>query len=201
VSDTTDPTLPLDGNTDELAIQRAGLAAIRAGQQLTATELGTAAGLDVARSSAVIESLLLRQAVTVTDGRVDGIAGLTMRTTKHALGMDGHERHTWCAFDAVGIPAALEVDATANTRCGLCDATIAVTFSAGHTPVSGPWGWLPSMDCCGNQLIDEFCSAADLFCNRDHLELWQQAAGSPPGEALSFGKLVEIGRAVWAHCR
>ncbi|QYG91827.1 hypothetical protein HC251_04795 [Iamia sp. SCSIO 61187] len=196
-----DRTLPLDGHRDELAVQRAGLAAIRAGQRLTATELGSAAGLAPERVQVVIDSLLARQAATVTDGRVDGIAGLTTRPTKHTLTIDGDDRHTWCAFDAVGIPAALGLDAVAATRCGYCHATIVVTFIAGHAPAAEPWGWLPALESCGNQLIDEFCSRADLFCNRGHLQLWHSAAGSPPGEPHPLDDLVDIGRATWGHCR
>lgn len=196
-----DRTLPLGGPGDELAIQRAGLAAIRAGQHPTVTELGVAAGIEPTRTSAVINSLLANQAITVTDGRVDGIAGLTTRATKHTLTIDGHDRYTWCAFDAVGIPAALGLDAVATTQCGYCNATIHVAFSTGQTAATEAWGWLPSLEGCGNQLIDEFCSAADLFCDRDHLERWRSAAGSPAGEAHPLGALVDIGRAVWDHCR
>lgn len=134
---------PLDGHRDELAIQREGLAAIRAGRHLTVTELGRAAGLEPTRAQVVIDSLLARQAATVIDGRVDGIAGLTTRPTKHTLTIDGDDRYTWCAFDAVGIPAALGLDAVAATRCGHCGETIVVTFTAGHAPAAEPWGWLP----------------------------------------------------------
>jgi alkylmercury lyase len=196
-----DPTLPLHGQSDELALQRAGLAAIRTGQHLTVIELGVSAGLEPTRAQTAIDSLLARQAVTVTGGRVDGIAGLTTRLTPHTLTIDGHDRHTWCAFDAVGIPAALRLDAVATTRCGHCTDTIHVAFTAGQTPATEPWGWLPSLDCCGNQLIDEFCSSADLFCNRDDFERWHVATGSPAGEAHPLGALVDIGRAVWDHCR
>ncbi len=188
-----DPRLPLGGQADELAVQRSGLAAIRAGQLLTVSELGRAAGLESTRASVVVESLLARQAVTVTDGRVDGIAGLTTRPTKHALALDGHDRHTWCAFDAVGIPAGLALDAVATTCCGQCGAMLAVTFTSGQATAAEPWGWLPSLGCAGNQLIDEFCSAADLFCNRDHLAQWHSAAGSPAGDAHQLDDLVDIG--------
>ena len=78
-----DPALPLDGQPDELAIQRAGLAAIRSGQHLTPIELGVAADVDPMRAQAIIDGLLGRQAATVSGGRVDGIAGLTTRPTKH----------------------------------------------------------------------------------------------------------------------
>ena len=132
---------------------------------------------------------------------MDGIAGLTTRPTKHTLTIDGHERHTWCAFDAVGIPAALGLDAVVATRCGYCSAPIDLRFNAGRTDPAESWGWLPALDRCGNQLIDEFCSTADLFCSRDHLDQWHSAAGSPPGEAHALGELVQIGQAVWDHCR
>ena len=69
-----DPALPLDGQPDELAIQRAGLAAIRSGQHLTPIELGVAADVDPMRAQAIIDGLLGRQAATVSGGRVDGIA-------------------------------------------------------------------------------------------------------------------------------
>ena len=196
-----DPVSPLDGQPDELAIQRAGLAAIHSGQHLTPIELGVAANVDPMRAQAIIEDLLGRQAATVTDGRVDGIAGLTTRPTKHTLTIDGHERHTWCAFDAVGIPAALGLDAIVATPCGYCSEPIDLRFQAGRTGPAESWGWLPALDRCSNQLIDEFCSAADLFCSRGHLDQWHSAAGSPAGEPHALAELVEIGRAVWDHCR
>ena len=48
-------------------------------------------------------------------GWLRGIHGLTLETTAHQIHhADGHV-HTWCAFVAVGIPAALGIDAMATT--------------------------------------------------------------------------------------
>ena len=87
-----DPALPLDGQPDELAIQRAGLAAIRSGQHLTPIELGVAADVDPMRAQAIIDGLLGRQAATVSGGRVDGIAGLTSDDGRVTIMMPHPER-------------------------------------------------------------------------------------------------------------
>lgn len=193
--------LPLDGDADALAVQRVGLDALRRGDVLTPTELGSRAGLDPQRVNEVVAALLRRESVTVTDeGRIDGIAGLTVRPTRHQLTIDGQLSHTWCAFDSVGIPAALGMNATAVTSCGHCQDRIEVQFTAGKTASTEMWGWLPALGSDKTQLITEFCSAADLFCSRDHLDRWYVAAGRPEGEALPIEDLMEAGRATWAHC-
>src|SRR5581483_5403579 len=42
-------------------------------------------------------------------GRVVGVHGLTLRPTRHRFVHRGRPHFTWCAFDAVGIPAALSL--------------------------------------------------------------------------------------------
>jgi hypothetical protein len=54
------------------------------------------------------------------DGRLVGIHGLTLRPTQHAFVHAERTHWTWCAFDSVGIPAALGVDAEARTTCPAC---------------------------------------------------------------------------------
>ena len=61
-----------------------------------------------------------------TAGRVVGIAGLTLEPTKHRLVLDGQGLYTWCAIDAVGIPAALSLDAQVTTSCAHRGATLSV---------------------------------------------------------------------------
>lgn len=197
--------LPLDGDDDELALQRAGLEALRCGNLPTAAELAERAGLDLRRAENALAALVARESVTLTeDGQVDGIAGLTVRPTRHRLTLDGRDFYTWCGFDTVGIAAALEADAVASTSCGFCRAAIEVVFHDGVTGPSELWGWLPSFD--GDTaksdagLRTNFCSAADLFCNRDHLEQRRGSAVSSDGDAHDLEALMELGRATWAHC-
>lgn len=182
-------------------MQAAGFAALRNGEVLTVSELGFRAHLEAGRAEAASERLLGRGALLVTDdGRIDGIAGLTIRPTRHELTIDGTATHTWCAFDSVGIPAALGVDAVARTTCGHCGSPIEVTFTAGATRDTGLWGWMPALDPDERALIANFCSKADLFCSRDHLDVWYESAGRPAGDPCTMEELLEMGRATWEHC-
>jgi alkylmercury lyase len=52
------------------------------------------------------------------DGRVTGSAGLSMKTGPHRLEIDGAAFRTWCAYDSIGIAAALAANAQIETeRC------------------------------------------------------------------------------------
>src|SRR5947207_395005 len=60
------------------------------------------------------------------ESAVIGSQGLTLTATGHRLVLAGVELHTWCALDAIGIPAALAVDAEVDTVCGLCSVPLHV---------------------------------------------------------------------------
>jgi alkylmercury lyase len=60
-----------------------------------------------------------------------GARGLTLRPTRHALVMSGRRLYTFCAIDALGIPAALCADAEIASRCHGCAAPVALTLRAG----------------------------------------------------------------------
>ncbi len=50
--------------------------------------------------------------VTLEGDAITGAAGLSVAPAGHRLLLAGQPLYTWCALDAVGIPAALGVDAT-----------------------------------------------------------------------------------------
>ena len=50
--------------------------------------------------------------ITLEGDAITGAAGLSVAPASHRLHMAGHPLYTWCALDAVGIPAALGLDAT-----------------------------------------------------------------------------------------
>lgn len=193
--------LPLAGAPDEMALQAAGFTALLDGLVPTPGELAVGARLSVERAESAARSLAARETLlTDADGRIEAIAGLTLRPTRHELSIVGTRINTWCAFDSVGIPAALGADAIARTSCGHCGEDLEVSFTEGTTDRKDLWGWIPALDPAEQALMTNFCSRADLFCSREHLDAWHDAAGRPEGDACSMEELLDMGRATWEHC-
>lgn len=183
----------------EVAVRRAGFAALLDGRGLTLDELAGAAGVSREVAAEVAGALVAAGRATMTDdGRLDGIAGLTTRPTRHAIESPGPGRiPTWCAYDAVAVPAALGWTATAVTTCGSCGADLRVALDGG-VPSGDAWGWLPPGEC--EHVLRDFSASAELFCSQAHLDAWRRAAGDPPGEAHPVSDLAELGRDAWADC-
>lgn len=183
----------------EVAVRRAGLAALIGGRCPTPADLAVSAGSEEDAVAPVLAALVAGGRATLTpDGLLDGIAGVTTRSTRHAIVWTGGRCQTWCAFDAVAIPAAFGWTATAVTTCGWCGADLGVPLGGG-VPEGDAWGWLPPGDC--EHVLRDFCAAADLYCDRAHLDAWRAAAGDPPGEPHPVSVLADIGREAWADCR
>jgi hypothetical protein len=72
------------------------------------------------------------------DRRLVGIHGVTLRPTRHRFMHDGRNQHTLCAYDSIGIPAALRLDATAHTNCPSCGASLAVDIGDRGAPCGRP---------------------------------------------------------------
>jgi hypothetical protein len=98
-------------------------------------------------------------------------------------------------LDAIGIPAALAIDARAVTRCPACGADLMVTLTGGEPgPLPGAVLWYPEVRC--GHLVDDFCAGANLFCSLDHLEHW---VGDPAaGTVMTIDEIAAAGRDIWA---
>ena len=171
-----------------------GFRALWSGQSVTLTEL---LGDDGAALSEAREHLLLRGRIELsTDGHLIAVHGLSLRPTPHQIEHDNGVVNTWCALDAIGIPAAVGIDACAKTTCPTCQRPLAVRLSAGHPqPLPGAVLWYPEVSC--GHLIEDFCSGANLFCTIEHLE--RRAGGSPGvGTVMTTDEVAEVGREVWA---
>ena len=182
---------------DVLAIRRVAFSALRHHERLDPDELSQRTGRDEQAVRAALRwlddaGLVERD----TDDRVVGIAGLTLEPTKHRLALDGKELHTWCAIDAVGIPAALSLDAHVTTSCSHCGAQLTVDIDHGEPPLDSPLrGWIPPTDC--KNVRADLCPFANLFCSQQHLNEWRAAAGDPLGEAADLARFAELGRQAW----
>lgn len=175
----------------------AGFQALWSGRSVTLSELF---GEDAAALTEAVEHLRLRGRIELSaDGRLIAVHGLCRRPTPHRIEHEGGAVNTWCALDAIGIPAALGIDASARTRCPTCQAPLAVTISGGEPqPFPRAVLWYPEVPC--GHLVEDFCSGANLFCTIDDLERW---VGDRPqtGRPMTIDDVAEVGRHAWADAR
>ena len=193
LSNETALTLLGDGLDDTaLALARAGFAALWDGRAANPSDLVPAAG---DRAEEAARRLARRGRAEIDEaGAVVGIHGLTLGATRHRIDHDGRSHQTWCAFDAIGIPAALGIDALAATDCPSCHATIRVLISDGEPASGHSVLWLPTSP--GAHLMAEFCASADLYCDRDHLA--DVVGAERAGEIVSLAEASALGRETWA---
>jgi hypothetical protein len=129
------------------------------------------------------------------DGQVLAVHGLARRPTRHRIEHDAGDVSTWCALDAIGIPAALAINARAVTRCPTCGRQLVVNLIRGAPQaLLGAVLWYPEASC--GHLIDDFCSGANLFCSIEHLETWRGDHRSV-GRVMTIDEVAELGRQAW----
>ena len=181
---------------ETLAVRRAAFRQLLSGRAASIEEVAAVAGMsrDAAREAA---DLVVSVGMAETDdGLIVGMDGLTTRPTRHRLLLDGVGLWTWCAYDIVGIAAALGADAVGSTECGACWRRLEVVIREGE-PENATVGWLPDESC--SNVMAEFCPSALLFCSLAHLEEWRAREGTGSGEALDAESLAERGRSFWAE--
>ena len=89
---------------------------------------------DLTDDTATVEALVHAGRLELDDqGIVVGVHGLAARPTAHRVEHAGGVMHTWCALDAIGIPAALGLDAAVVTTCPACGAALRVTLACRGT--------------------------------------------------------------------
>jgi alkylmercury lyase len=185
----------LDDGLSDLALElaTAGFAALWNGRAARPEDLIPARPGPARRAAAELSDR--GRAEIDEHGRVVGVHGLTLRPTRHGFVHAGRLHRTWCAFDSIGIPAALAIDAEARTTCPSCDQGLRIPICRGHPEVSDVALWLPSPTI--RHLMADFCAAADLYCDRSHLERRIDPARTP-GEVLDLPGAAALGRTAWA---
>jgi hypothetical protein len=179
------------------ALSRAAFTAILDGQMPLLSDLTRAA----AASTADVDALTGRRLVVDDLGRVVAAHGLSLVPARqHRLMMADRQFWTWCAIDAIGIPAGLAADAVAATTCHLCSTPVHVEFHAGaiaHSSHAAARVWdaqrLPGRGTAG----PPHCALMNLFCSAEHLEEWLATHPGESGRARTLAEVAEIGRAEW----
>lgn len=130
---------------------------------------------------------------------VTGAAGLSLSPTRHRITVNGQELYTWCAEDAIGIPAALGWNAKISSSCGHCGSPITV-YMAGREICEPCWTtsvrlWLS--DVADGPICTETCPHILFFCRREHGERWVSEHPQVSGRLIKLDEAVEIGRRLW----
>ncbi len=128
-------------------------------------------------------------------GRITGAAGLSLSDGPNRVEIGGREFRTWCAYDALGIPAALGVDARATTACGVCGINLAVPIHEGE-PEGGQLLWMSSG---GDDLRRDFCTPTVLLCSEEHGREWGRRLADN-GQLVVLATAADEGRQRWAGC-
>lgn len=137
----------------EDVVRRTAFDILQRGHAAACEQLLTATGLTPSALEDAIASLL-QQGLIECDGAtgtIVGSFGLTLRVTPHRLGLNGLALYTWCALDAVGIPAALGAEAEVCSHCPTCSKAITLSARAGkycpeHAADLRIWLTLPRRD-------------------------------------------------------
>lgn len=126
--------LRTDKTSDEQVICMAAFRAILNGEAIDRDGLVPATGFSPKRVEALLAGLITRGLLVIEPcgGRVVGSWGLSLMPTSHKLRIRGRELYTWCAVDAVGIPAGLGEDAIIASRCTRCAVPVNVEMIAGQ---------------------------------------------------------------------
>ena len=151
--------------------------------------------VDLDADPATVDALQRRGLiVTDPDGRITGIHGLSTTSTAHRISHPGADIYTWCAFDAIGIPAALRLDAHTHTTCPTCGQHLEVTFTGGQPTASADLRlWLPTTQC--DNVLDDLCAHANLYCNHQHLTTTVPTDAN--GATLTVPAAADLGRTTW----
>jgi hypothetical protein len=92
---------------DEQSIRNVAFKAILEGAAMTRDGLVTATGFSREKVDTLVDELIKRGLIVIDldSGRIVGSWGLSLLPTTHKLRIRDRTLHTWCAEDAVGIPA------------------------------------------------------------------------------------------------
>lgn len=180
-----------------LPVRRAAFRRLLSGQVVSVDGIAAATGLSLESTRQALLDVASVGMAELDNATVVGMDGLTTRTTQHGITLGGVQLWTWCAYDIVGIAAALGTDAKGTTRCGTCGRRLHVEIRAGEPEQSPIVGWLPSGACAN--VIAEFCPSALFFCSAEHLADRLTTSGQRDGEALDLVALAERGREEWGQ--
>ena len=118
---------------EELAVTRGVFRRLLDGYSTRLETLAVALGMPPTVVKTAAARLVERgtMALDAETGQLVGARGLSLTKTPHRLALNGPQLYAFCAVDAVGIPAALELDARVESHCRACGASVVLTLTKG----------------------------------------------------------------------
>jgi alkylmercury lyase len=165
------------------------------GRPIERREWASAAG--VARET--LEDILTRpgiegRAQLDDEGRLLGIAGLTVEPTRHRLTIGERTRWTWCALDAVGILGALEATGSIYSTDPRSGNPVEIGFEDGTPTGDATLFILGGYD--GANVVEDWCPMVNFFATRADAEAWV-ADNGVEGDVVSVAQVAENAAAMW----
>ena len=189
-----------DAASSVAALTRTAFNAILEGRRLSRAELVQATGA----SPEDVDPLVGRALVLDADDHIVAAHGLSLVPARqHRLTMRGRRFWTWCAIDAVGIPAGLDEHALVETTCHQCGTEVrlelhgATVVQASH-PDARIWeaARLQGRGTAG----PPHCALMNLFCSAEHLA-WHATHATERGEERDLAQTAALGRSEWGYLR
>ena len=157
---------------DAATLRAAGFKLLLAtGQPVTLDNLIAATDMAPERVAEIFESIRARGRVEFDNqGRLIGIAGLSLTPSRHRLSIGDTTRWAWCALDAVGILGALEATGSVRSADPQTGETIEIEFTRG-TPHADAHLFILGGFSDGN-VREDWCPLVNFFATRDAADAW-----------------------------
>lgn len=126
----------------ERTLTAAAFDRLRCGSAVPLDALAAAAGVEPAEARSILAAMAEAGRATLDGEAVTGVAGLSVAAAPHRLLLEGVPLHTWCALDAIGIPAALRADAVVESRLADDGAPLRITLARGELQAAPAKVWI-----------------------------------------------------------
>ena len=127
-------------------------------------------------------------------GEVTGSLGLSVEPTAHELTVEGARRWTWCAYDSVGILAALGVSGRVRSRSPHTQAPIEFAVHQDRPAAGSQVVFLAQGPCVS--VVDDWCPLVNFFEDPDTAAAWAAQHGAT-GTAVALLQAAATGAAAW----
>lgn len=144
---------------------------LESGRPITNEEIAARSGLSPDAVAEILSDSRARGRARFDDeGRLVGVAGLSIVPTRHVIEVNGTTRWTWCALDAVGILGALGVDGSIRSVDPSTGEPISIGFRRGAPDDDATLFILGGFK-AGN-IVNDWCPLVNFFSDEAVAAAW-----------------------------